>query len=42
MEGNVIPMIWDASQIELADNKIKEAEMVCGETIILDGAYAIR
>ena len=39
MEGNVIPMVWDASQIELADSKIKEAaELMGGLDIVVNNA----
>ncbi|MBQ4518348.1 MAG: SDR family oxidoreductase [Clostridia bacterium] len=30
IEGNVIPMIWDVSQIEMADSKINEAAALMG------------
>lgn len=39
MEGNVIPMVWDASQIELTDSKIKEAaELMGGLDIVVNNA----
>lgn len=39
MEGNVIPMVWDASQIELADSKINEAaELMGGLDIVVNNA----
>ncbi|MBR2477173.1 MAG: SDR family oxidoreductase [Clostridia bacterium] len=30
MDGSVVPMVWDASQIELADSKINEAATLIG------------
>ncbi len=37
--NNVIPMLWDASQIELADSKIKEAsELMGGLNIVVNNA----
>ncbi len=37
--NNVIPMLWDASQIELADSKIKEAsELMGGLDIVVNNA----
>lgn len=30
MDGSVVPMVWDASQIELADSKINEAATLMG------------
>lgn len=37
--NNVIPMVWDASQIELADIKIKEAsELMDGLNIVVNNA----
>ena len=30
MEGNVIPMVWDASKVEIADSKINEAATLMG------------
>lgn len=30
MEGNVIPMVWDASKVEIADSKISEAAALMG------------
>lgn len=39
MEGNVIPVIWDASQIELAEAKIAEAaELMGGLDIVVNNA----
>lgn len=39
MEGNVIPMVWDVSQIGLADSKIKEAtELMGGLDIVVNNA----
>ena len=39
MDGNVIPMVWDVSQIELAERKIKEAsEMMKGLDIVVNNA----
>ena len=39
MKGNVIPMIWDVSQIELTDSKIKEAaELMGGLDIVVNNA----
>ena len=30
MEGNVLPMVWDASKVEIADSKISEAAALMG------------
>ena len=30
LEGSVIPLVWDASQVEMADSKIKEAADIMG------------
>ena len=30
IEGNIIPMVWDASQVEIADSKISEAASLMG------------
>lgn len=30
IEGNIIPMVWDASQVEIADSKISEAAWLMG------------
>lgn len=39
MDGNVIPMVWDASRIELAESKIKEAaELMGGMDIVVNNA----
>lgn len=39
MDGNVVPMVWDASQIELADSKInKAAELMGGLDIVVNNA----
>ncbi|HJA92141.1 MAG TPA: SDR family oxidoreductase [Candidatus Eisenbergiella merdipullorum] len=39
MEGDVIPMVWDVSQIESADAKIKEAaEIMNGLNIVVNNA----
>jgi enoyl-[acyl-carrier-protein] reductase (NADH) len=46
MEHNRIPFGRFATTKDIASLAMyllsKEAEMVCGETVVLDGAYAIR
>ena len=39
MEGNIIPMVWDVAQVEVADSKIREAaEAMGGLDIVVNNA----